>query len=147
MCSGDPSLAFAAFLDPGRVDVSSPWRPHRCCPRDSDGEGLGHWLISGLTAQLRHLLSYASRFALPLTRKARFRLAGSAFTGWESNPLDRGERFQLTIISPSCSPLLDFAAHSRRRRGCAAHPGYGTGTGKQTPSSFNVTEMIPEQLR
>src|ERR1700674_5765831 len=39
--SGGPSRAFAAFLDPGRVDVSSPWRPHRCCPRDPDGEGLG----------------------------------------------------------------------------------------------------------
>ena len=33
--------ALAAFLDPGRADVASPWRPHRCCPRDPDGEGLG----------------------------------------------------------------------------------------------------------
>src|SRR5215813_14079187 len=60
----------------------------------------------GANPQLRHLLSYASRFALPLTRKARFRLAGSAFAVRESNPLDRYERFQLvlTIILPSCSP-------------------------------------------
>jgi hypothetical protein len=33
-------------------------------------------------------------------------VAGSAFARRESNPLDRGERFQhvLTIIPPSCSP-------------------------------------------
>jgi hypothetical protein len=40
------------------------------------------------------------RFAptLPLTRKARFRLAGCAFTGRGSNPLERGERFQVMAI-------------------------------------------------
>jgi hypothetical protein len=69
----------------------------------------------GANPQLQHLLSYASCFALPLTRKARFRLAGSAFAGWESNPLDRYERFQLvlTIIPPSCSP--DASAIKRLR--------------------------------
>ena len=49
----------------------------------------------GANPQLRHLLSYASRFALPHTCKACFRLAGSAFAGRELNPLDRCERFQL----------------------------------------------------
>src|SRR5207248_6872095 len=60
----------------------------------------------GANPQLRHLLPYASRVSLPHTCKARFRLAGSASAGWESNPLDRYERFQLvlTIILPSCSP-------------------------------------------
>src|SRR5262249_28425916 len=29
---GDPSRAFAAFLDPGRIGVSSSKRPRRCCP-------------------------------------------------------------------------------------------------------------------
>ncbi len=60
----------------------------------------------GANPQLQHLLSYASCFALPLTRKARFRLAGSAFAGRASNPPDRCERFQLvlTIFLPSCSP-------------------------------------------
>ena len=33
-------------------------------------------LFRGSLTQLRHLLTYASRFVLPLTRKARFRLAG-----------------------------------------------------------------------
>jgi hypothetical protein len=60
----------------------------------------------GANPQLRHPLPYASRVALPHTCKARFRSAGSAFAGRESNPLDRFERFQLvlTIILPSCSP-------------------------------------------
>src|SRR2546427_10329189 len=60
----------------------------------------------GATPQLRHPLPYASRVALPHTCKACFRLAGSAFAGRESNPLDRCERFQLvlTIILLSCSP-------------------------------------------
>jgi hypothetical protein len=40
--------------------------------------------------------SYASRFVLPLTRKAGFRLAGwLAFTGRVSNPLDHYEGFQI----------------------------------------------------
>jgi hypothetical protein len=60
----------------------------------------------GAHPPLRHLLSYTSRGSLPPTCKAGFRLAGWAFTGRESNPLDRGEGFQLvlTIILPSCSP-------------------------------------------
>ena len=60
----------------------------------------------GANPQLRHPLPYASRVALPHTCKACFRLAGSAFAGRESNPLDRCERFQLvlTIILLSCSP-------------------------------------------
>jgi len=35
----------------------------------------------GSLTQLRHLLSYASRFVLPLTRKAGFRLAGWLLPG------------------------------------------------------------------
>ena len=60
----------------------------------------------GANTQLQHPLPYASRMSLPHTCKARFRLAGSASTGWESNPLDRYERFQLvfTVILLSCSP-------------------------------------------
>jgi hypothetical protein len=60
----------------------------------------------GANPQLRHPLPYASRVTLPHTCKACFRLAGSAFAGRESNPLDRCERFQLglTIILLSCSP-------------------------------------------
>jgi hypothetical protein len=38
----DPSRAFAPLLDPGRTDVSSPCRPHRCCPRYPYSEGFGN---------------------------------------------------------------------------------------------------------
>src|SRR5712691_4315768 len=74
----------------------------------------------GANPQLRHPLPYASRVALPHTCKACFRLAGSAFAGRESNPLDRYERFQLvlTIILLSCSP---DATGFRCGRGRDAH--------------------------
>jgi hypothetical protein len=52
----------------------------------------------GANPQLRHLLPYASRVTLPHTCKACFRLAGSAFAGRASNPLDRYERFQLVFF-------------------------------------------------
>jgi hypothetical protein len=45
-------------------------------PASRDNEGFGRWEFRGSLTQLRHLLSYASRFVLPLTRKAGFRLAG-----------------------------------------------------------------------
>ena len=66
---------------------------------------LRRWLISGLTRELRHLLSYASRYRC---RHVQSSLPADwlVFAGRESNPLDRCERFQLvlTIILPSCSP-------------------------------------------
>jgi hypothetical protein len=81
---GDPSCASAPLLDPGRTNVPLPWRSHRCCPRFEDNEGFGRGGFRGSLTQLKHLLSYASRFVSPLTRKAGFRLAG-----W---PLPRGCR-------------------------------------------------------
>src|SRR5690242_11009846 len=59
---------------------------------------------------LQHPLStlHERRHRLPC--KTRFRLAGCAFTGRGSNPLDRFERFQVT----SHSPFQDFAC----RKGC-----------------------------
>lgn len=94
----------------------------------------------GANPQLQHLLSYASCFALPLTRKARFRLAGSAFAGWESNPLDRYERFQLvlTIIPPSCSP--DASAIKRLRP--TAYRGVGCPVGAPASSQSTITPAI-----
>jgi hypothetical protein len=44
-------------------------------------EGFGRCGFRGSLTQLRHLLSYASRFVLPLTRKAGFRLAGWPLPG------------------------------------------------------------------
>ena len=72
--------AFAPLRDPGRTDVSSPWRSRRCCPRWIDGEGFGESDF-GADTQLRHSLPYASRVALLHTCKARFRLAGWPLPG------------------------------------------------------------------
>jgi len=62
-------------------------------------EGFGRCGFRGSLTQLQHLLSYASRFVLPFTRKAGFRLAGWPLPG-VSNPLDHYERFQITWSSP-----------------------------------------------
>jgi hypothetical protein len=78
---GDPSCVSAPLLDPGRTGVPLPWRSHRCCPRVGKNEGFGRYEFRGSFTQLQHLLSYASRFALPLTRKAGFRLAGWPLPG------------------------------------------------------------------
>ena len=62
--------------------------------------------ISRLTPPLHHLLStlHDERYRTPC--KTRFRLAGCAFAGRESNPLDRYERFQFMASS---SPGLTLA--------------------------------------
>jgi hypothetical protein len=50
-------------------------------PRLNNSEGFGRWKFRGSLTQPQHLLSYASRFASPLTRKAGFRLAGWPLPG------------------------------------------------------------------
>jgi hypothetical protein len=66
---------------------------------------LRRWLISGLTRSFGTCCHTLHACRCRHTCKACFRLAGWAFTGRESNPLDRYERFQLfTILLLSCSP-------------------------------------------
>ena len=57
-------------------------------------------IISRLTATLCRLLSTLRDARYRTPRKTRFRLAGYAFAGRESNPLDRDERFQLMLPPP-----------------------------------------------
>src|SRR6202521_3250657 len=73
----------------------------------------------GANTQLRHLMPYASRVTLPHTCKACFRSACWPFSGWESNPLNRFERFQLvlTIILPSYIPDATTLRHLSRAPG------------------------------
>ena len=59
---GDPSRAFAAFLDPGRTDMSSSVAATSMLPPRSGQRGLRHWRFRGCLPQLWHLLSYASRY-------------------------------------------------------------------------------------
>ena len=64
--------------------------------------------ISRLPPPLHHLLSTLHDGRCRAPRKTRFRLAGCAFAGRESNPLDRYERFQFQFIAFS-SPGLSLA--------------------------------------
>ena len=82
------------------------WRRFRCCPRPLNTEGVVALTISRLTPPLHHLLSTLHDGRCRTPCKTRFRLAGCAFAGRESNPLDRYERFQLMSSS---SPGLRLA--------------------------------------
>src|SRR5215467_10468140 len=116
---GDPSCAFAPLLDPGRTDVTLPWRSHRCCPRLSQQRRLRTMSISGLT----HAASAPAvlRFAFRISTHAQGWLPAGwlASTGRVSNPLDHYERFPVTW--PSSSPVLltlwvRLQFHERDRR-------------------------------
>jgi len=98
---GDPSRAFAQLQDPGRTNATWPsgrWR--RCCPRGEDCEGSGDQSDFGAYHRASAPAVYASRapIADAQARLASGRLA-HAFTEWESNPLDRFERFQVTHMA------------------------------------------------
>src|SRR5215469_2205464 len=72
-------------------------------PASLDDEGFGRWASRGSITQRQHLLSYASRFVLPLTRKAGFRLAGLYREGVEPSGSLRKVSDHMTILL-SCSP-------------------------------------------
>ena len=92
--SGDPSCAFAPFQDPGRADTSLPICGHiDAAPaiRTAKASAMADF---GANPQLRHLLTYASRVALPSNVQGLLPAGWLAFAGRASNPLDRYERFQ-----------------------------------------------------
>ena len=115
--SGDPSRAFAAFQDPGRTDMSSPLTATSMLPPLSGRRRLRRWLISGLPRSFSTCCHTLHACRCRHTCKACFRPAGWAFTGRESNPLDRYERFQL-FRSSSFPALLTLPDCAPR------HPGY-----------------------
>ena len=103
--SGDPSRAFAPLQDPGRTDVASPLTTTSMLPPLGRRRRLRRHLISGLIRSfgtcwptLHAGVAAHVQGSLPAGRLT--------FAGWESNPLDRYERFQLvfTVIPLSCSP-------------------------------------------
>ena len=92
---------------------TTPDDPSRLANSDASGAAPTHLTMKASSfdrfrgcAALRHLLStlHDGRCCTPC--KTRFRLAGCAFAGRESNPLDRYERFQLMSSS---SPGLSLA--------------------------------------
>ena len=91
--SDDPSCAFAPFQDPGR-----PTSPRLCgyvdaapAIRTAKASAMADF---GANPQLRHLLTYASRVALPPNVQGSLPAGWLTFAGRASNPLDRYERFQ-----------------------------------------------------
>ena len=88
--------------DPLRLAVSGA---SGAAPHTLNNEGRPHLRFRGC-ATLRHLLSTLHDGRCRTPCKTRFRLAGCAFAGRESNPLDRYERFQLMSSS---SPGLRLA--------------------------------------
>ena len=105
---GDPSCDSAPVHDPGRPVAPRHWRRFRCCPHTNNNEGVIAFPISRLTPPLHHLLSTLHDGRCRTPCKTRFRLAGCAFAGRESNPLDRDERFQFMASS---SPELCLAQY------------------------------------
>ena len=96
---GDPSHAFAPVQDPGRIDDPTPWRSRRCCPRKNHSED-----SSDANFEATHAASasaaYASRTALPPSQQGSLPAGWLAFAGRASNPLDRDERFQNSMLIP-----------------------------------------------
>src|SRR5438270_3587582 len=94
---GDPSYASALLQDPGRADKTSPMAvlptPPPAYPNRRPQR------VHNLEANtgLQHPLSTLHERRRRLPCKTRFRLAGCASTGRGSNPLDRCERFQVTL--------------------------------------------------
>jgi hypothetical protein len=94
---GDPSYAFALLQDPGRADKTSPLAvlpiPPPAYPNRRPQR------VHNLEANtgLQHPLSTLHERRRRLPCKTHFRLAGCASTGRGSNPLDRFERFQVTL--------------------------------------------------
>ena len=111
---GDPSQAFALLQDPGRAGKTSPLavvptpppgKPNRRPQRVHNLEA-----NTGLQLPLSTLRERRRR----LPRKTRFRLAGCASTGRESNPLDRFERFQVTSILLSRTSPVARVVYAKR---------------------------------
>ena len=99
-------------------------------PRPNTPRASSVSMISRLTEPLHHTLSTLHDGRCRTPCKTRFRLAGCAFAGRESNPLGRNERFQF-MSSPfpgltlSLAGLMDGASStssptSRRTRGAAS---------------------------
>ena len=99
-------------------------------PRPNTPRASSVSMISRLTKPLHHTLSTLHDGRCRTPCKTRFRLAGCAFAGRESNPLGRNERFQF-MSSPfpgltlSLAGVMDGASSTsspilRRTRGAAS---------------------------
>jgi len=129
---GDPSYAFALLQDPGRADKTSPVAvlptPPPAYPNRRPQR------VHNLEANtgLQHPLSTLHERRRRLPCKTRFRLAGCASTGRGSNPLDRFERFQVTL--PFSFPGLVLSQGSSTPSRPLADPALCSPTCPATPT-------------
>ena len=112
---GDPSHAFALFQDPGRAGRTSPMAVLTSPPPVNPNRRPQRVHYLGADAGLQHPLSTLHERRRRRPCKTRFRLAGCASTGRGSNPLDRDERFKVTL--PSSSPELALTQGSSTTSG------------------------------
>jgi hypothetical protein len=108
---GVPSHAFALLHDLGRAGKPSPLADLSMLSPARRHRGPQRVTISRLTTRLQHLLPTLHEQRCRCPCKARFRLAGCAFTGRELNPMERYERFPVTSFLLS-RPLPDATTTS-----------------------------------
>src|SRR5438132_2821603 len=94
---GDPSYASALVQDPGRASSTSPLAVLPTPPPANPSRRPQRVHNLEANTGLQHPLSTLHERRRRLPCKTRFRLAGCASTGRGSNPLDRCERFQVTL--------------------------------------------------
>jgi hypothetical protein len=94
----DPSPASALLQDPGRAGKTSPLAVLSMPPPDPTSRRPQQEHDLEANTGLQHPLPTLHERRRRHPCKARFRLAGCASTGRESNPLDRIERFQTTFV-------------------------------------------------
>ena len=113
-----PSQAFALLQDPGRAGKTSPLAVVSTPPPDEPNRRPQrvHNLEANTGLQLPLSTLRERRRRLP--RKTRFRLAGCASTGRESNPLDRFERLQVTSILLSRTSPVARVVYAKRPPAC-----------------------------
>jgi hypothetical protein len=111
---GDPSRAFALLQDPGRAGKASPVAALSILPPVPTNRRpqRAHDLEAATGLQRPPPTLHERRCRRPC--KAGFRLAGCAFAGRGSNPLDRFERFQfLSFLLSRTSPDASWV-HAER---------------------------------
>jgi hypothetical protein len=101
----NPSYAFAPVQDPGRTDDSLAMADPSMLPLLNQQQRLQRSELYRGYRGASALAAYASRMMLPPSPQGSLPAGWLAVTGWESNPLDRGERFPRCYIS---SPLPGF---------------------------------------
>ena len=104
-----PPVALRTVFDPGRSDGASPVAAPPVLPPLFRRRRHRQLLFRGSIASLHHPLCtlHDMRYRTPCNTRSR--LAGSASAGRVSNPLARGEKFQLIASSylvPATKPLI-----------------------------------------